>query len=633
MITVMRRLDLLLHHREKDAFLQKLQELGVVHIVENPDKDYASLQKTAELAKRCGHALAALKAAAPQARGGQKSPDGAAVLERFEELEAELHGLHHRLQQSAKDEAALAPWGEFNPGTIERLAARGVKLRFFKTDPRRFSALDRDACAIEAVLRLSDTVYFIAADRGEHAPLDAHELFPPLRSLRAVRAEKEALRTAIGAVQAAIADLANHRDALAAYSRRQHDLHRRTAAARDLHERAGGALISLTGWLPAAGEREAGTFLDTFSAWYEFSDPAPDDDVPVQLKNGGFTRLFEPITRLFSLPAYREVDPTPFFAPFFALYVGLCMGDMGYGAIILAAAAVAHRYGAAGLRPYVTLLMVLGASTFLGGMLLNSFFGVTFFGGPGVPPDGALVPWGADYFSPLTPQQGTRGTTFPMMNFALLLGFLQIMLALVLRSITYIKNSGFVFGLQPVSFMLCLCGGIVWAAHANFLRLGIADFTVGPAKIGLLAMAVPEAAGKALTWCGLVLLFLFNNPDKKFAIRLPLGVWELYGFATGILGDILSYLRLFALGLASGLLGASFNKIAFMLITRDDVVHYGSPLIAVTVLLLVVGHLLNLILSMVGAFVHPLRLTFVEFYKNLDFKGGGRPYDPFSKVK
>jgi V/A-type H+-transporting ATPase subunit I len=70
-----------------------------------------------------------------------------------------------------------------------------------------------------------------------------------------------------------------------------------------------------------------------------------------------------------------------------------------------------------------------------------------------------------------------------------------------------------------------------------------------------------------------------------------------------------------------------------MLITRDDVVNYGSPLIAGTILILIVGHLLNLILSIIGAFVHPLRLTFVEFYKNLDFKGGGKPYNPFSKVK
>jgi len=632
MITVMRRLDLLLYHREKDAFLHELQEMGVVHIVENPDKDPASLQKTAELVKRCEHALAVLGGIARQPLQGTRL-DGAAVLERFESLEGAFHGLHHSLQQSAKDEAALLPWGEFDPGIIEKLAARGIKIRFFKTGPRKFATLDREACAIEPVLSLPDMVYFIVADRGDQVPLDAMELFPPNRSLSEIRAAGEALKKEIAAVQADIDELARHREALAEYSRRQHDLHRRLSTALDLQEQAAGSLISLTGWLPADKEKDLSLFLHRFSAWYGFYDPAPDDDVPVLLKNDAFTRLFEPITRLFSLPVYGEVDPTPFFAPFFSLYVGLCMADMGYGAIILAAAACAFRFGAAGYRPYFKLLMVLGGATMLGGMLLNSFFGMTVFGGPGIPPDGSLLSWGAPYFAPLTPQPGPRGAIFPMMSFALLLGFLQIMLALTLRSITCIKNSGFIFGLQPISYMLCICGSIVWAGHTNFLKLGIADFSIGSAKIGLLIMAIPLIAGQVLTWGGLALLFCFNNPDKKIGIRLPLGIWELYGFATGALGDILSYLRLFALGLSGGLLGASFNKIAFMLITRDDVVHYGSPLIVGTILLLIVGHLLNLILSIVGAFVHPLRLTFVEFYKNLDFKGGGRPYDPFSKIK
>ena len=630
MIVTMRRLDLLLYHREKDAFLKDLQDMGVVHIVENPDKNPASLQKTAELVKRCEHALAILGSVALQPPQVAVL-DGAVVLERFEPLETSLHELQHSLQQFAKDEAAVRPWGEFDPGLIEKLSAGGIKIRFFKTEPRKFAALDREACVIEPVLRLPDIVYFIVADRTEHSTLDAMELFPPCRSLREIHAASDSLKKKIAAVQADVGDLARHREALAAYYRRQHDLHRRLSTALDLQEQAGGSLISLTGWLPAEKEKSLAVFLNRFSAWYSFDDPAPEDDVPVLLKNNAFNRLFEPITKLFSLPVYSEVDPTPFFAPFFSLYVGLCMGDVGYGAIIFTAAVMAFKRRAEKYRPACKLLMILGGSTMLGGMLLNSFFGMTIFGSPGVP--GGFIPWGAPYFAPLTPLPGPRGTIFPMMSFALLLGFLQVMLALTLRSISCIKNSGFVFGLQPISYMLCICGSIIWAAHTNFLKLGVADFTIGSAKLGLLIMAVPLIAGKVMTWGGLALLFCFNNPDKKIGLRLPLGIWELYGFATGILGDILSYLRLFALGLSGGLLGASFNKIAFMLITRDDVVHYGSPLIVGTILLLIVGHMLNLILSIVGAFVHPLRLTFVEFYKNLDFKGGGKPYAPLSKMK
>jgi V/A-type H+-transporting ATPase subunit I len=115
-------------------------------------------------------------------------------------------------------------------------------------------------------------------------------------------------------------------------------------------------------------------------------------------------------------------------------------------------------------------------------------------------------------------------------------------------------------------------------------------------------------------------------------MRFGLGLWELYQFAQGLMGDGLSYLRLFALGLAGGLLGAAFNQIAFMFITTPDgTVNYASVGVIGTILVLIVGHTLNLLLSALGAFVHPLRLIFVEFYNNLEFRGGGVPYSPLSK--
>jgi V/A-type H+/Na+-transporting ATPase subunit I len=111
-------------------------------------------------------------------------------------------------------------------------------------------------------------------------------------------------------------------------------------------------------------------------------------------------------------------------------------------------------------------------------------------------------------------------------------------------------------------------------------------------------------------------------------------IWEAYNLVSGILGNILSYLRLFALGLSGGLLGTAFNYIAFMMITGSDKqIHYGSPMIVFTILILVAGHSLNLVLSMIGSFVHPLRLTFVEFYCNVNFKGNGKPYTPFMRLE
>jgi V/A-type H+-transporting ATPase subunit I len=137
---------------------------------------------------------------------------------------------------------------------------------------------------------------------------------------------------------------------------------------------------------------------------------------------------------------------------------------------------------------------------------------------------------------------------------------------------------------------------------------------------------------------GLLLIVFDNLFVKKISspfLRPVLIFWDAYNFASGLMSTSLSYLRLFALGLAGGLLGAAFNQIAFMLITNEQgVVNWATPLVVFTILILIIGHSLNLALSALGAFVHPLRLTFVEFYGgfSLGFKGGGKPYKPLSKV-
>jgi V/A-type H+-transporting ATPase subunit I len=143
---------------------------------------------------------------------------------------------------------------------------------------------------------------------------------------------------------------------------------------------------------------------------------------------------------------------------------------------------------------------------------------------------------------------------------------------------------------------------------------------------------LPLWSGRALLLGGLITLLLGANSEKKFYIRPLLGMWDLYQFATGLLGDMLSYIRLFALGLCSGLLGSTFNSLALGFIRQDDGVRNLFPWILATVLLLAGGHCLNFALSLVGAFVHPIRLTFVEFFKNLNFTWGGKPFLPFCRI-
>ena len=130
----------------------------------------------------------------------------------------------------------------------------------------------------------------------------------------------------------------------------------------------------------------------------------------------------------------------------------------------------------------------------------------------------------------------------------------------------------------------------------------------------------------ALVIAGAVLALFYNNPDKNPLFNLGLGLWDTYNTATGLVGDLLSYIRLFALGLTGGILGSVFNTLAL-----DAANGVGVPVVSQLIMLFILlfGHSLNLALCVLGSVVHPLRLTFVEFYKNAGFAGGGKEYRPF----
>ena len=218
------------------------------------------------------------------------------------------------------------------------------------------------------------------------------------------------------------------------------------------------------------------------------------------------------------------------------------------------------------------------------------------------------------------------------MTFALYIGIMQILLGMIIRAVNRIRNNGILFGIEPLSNILMVGAFTIFLAQVDFMDMGTFSFWAFP--VGKLLCSVPAAVTKVLAVAGLVLLLLFNDPRKKIPARVGFGLWAFYNFLSGVVSNGLSYLRLFALGLAGGLLGAAFNEIAFMLITDENGdVHYASVMTIVTVLILIASHTLNLGLSALGAFVHSLRLTFVEFYGNVNFKGGGKVYSPLSKIK
>ncbi len=630
MIVPMKKLSLLLYHREKESFLKFLQELGVVHVVEHPDIRSENLETLQNQVKAADRVLKALKSVSREKKiTAAQSTQGNAeeIVVQFDDLDTKREKIDQQIGSFKKDINALEPWGDFEPDSVKRLEEAAITMRFFTANDKKFNALTQENLQYEIINKIGSTVYFVFLERGERITLDAEEIILPKISLSEARNKVEALLGRKQEIEQELEKLVIFQDIFKFYLSNQRSHLSLESARLSMEEAAEGRVLSVTGWIPAEKEKMVGEFLDGFSGWYEFVEPSPDENVPVLLKNRKTSALFEAITKIFVLPDYFEIDPTPFFAPFFAMFFGLCLGDSGYGLIIFIASIVAIKKGSASLKPIFQLGMILGIATMIAGLLLNTFFGMAIFTLPGY--ENALFSRGSR-LAMLGSVETERGTYFPAMTFSLYVGIMQILLGMGIQAANNIKNNSFVYGIAPFANMVMVCAFTIFLVHDNFMDMGM--YTFGIVPIGKLISEIPVNTSLYLAVIGVILLLLFNNPSKKIPVRIGLGLWELYNFVSGVVSNGLSYLRLFALGLAGGLLGAAFNEIALMLITNENgVVNYASFMTVFTVLILLVGHTLNLGLSALGAFVHSLRLTFVEFYGNVGFKGSGKPYSPLSQ--
>jgi len=195
-----------------------------------------------------------------------------------------------------------------------------------------------------------------------------------------------------------------------------------------------------------------------------------------------------------------------------------------------------------------------------------------------------------------------------LFNLALVFGGIQIFYGMFVKAANEIHQSGFRSAFSTMGWIIILIG------FGTYYLLGKSSIDPNVVKI---------AAGIILS-IGFLAAFIFSSPDRNVFTNFGLGLWDTYNMATGLLGDLLSYIRLFALGICGGILGYVFNSLALSLAPDIPVVKY-----IVIILILVAGHTINLLMGILGAFVHPMRLTFVEFYKNAGFSGGGKRYMPF----
>ena len=608
MITKMKKLSFLIHSKEYEQFLEHLRSLGVVHVIRKQQgavadpalqDDLALLGKyKAVLKDLYAYAEHAPEDAASYGAGlfnGFEFDTAAKVIERYDIVCSEEVVQTQTMQSLTRDRAQLLPWGDFDPHSIDRLAQAGYKIRFYTCPLRAFREEWVGKYGVIEILRDKQKVNFITLTHADvDVDIEAEQVNLPRMSLSSVEADiaktqkvidsiplKKAHLAVVGkpVLEKAVAELENRVD---------------FCRVRLTGEKvAADTLLLLEGWIPADKVDEVRRELDMKGVFFDVDDPTPEDDIPIQLSNNKFAKLFEPLTKLYMLPTYQELDLTLFFAPFFMLFFGLCLGDTGYGLLMIVALPVFTKLFQL-INPNFSkwLVVLFGASTMLCGLLSGTFFGFNIY----------------DLDIPFI--QKMKGILYTdnstMFTVSLCIGVVQILFGMAIKAVNLSIQCGFKYALSTIGWLVLLITvGVAALAGLDFKS---------PVILGILIVAA-------------VLIFLFNSPGKNPLLNIGLGLWDTYNMATGLLGDVLSYVRLFALGLSGGILANVFNSMAVGMKPDNPVAGF-----IVMVLIFVIGHALNIFMNILGAIVHPMRLTFVEFFKNAGYGGGGSEYRPFRVI-
>ena len=621
MIEKMKKLTFLVTDKEYDSFIASLRDLGVVHIQQlQKGATSQELQDGMALEQRYKSALQALEIYSetykemtlPQSL--QESTSPIELLQHIEDLQAQELNLLHNIDALQKDINMLEPWGDFNPTSIKSLSdASAQQIHFYRCSSKFFKREWVDTYFATPINEQDKSTYFITF--SEDTPdIQAEQIFLPEGTLSGYKAEKKAEQEKLDAVRAELLYInANLHGVLeTGLVKVQNEISLSKVHLSD--ERVAGDVLRLMiGWVRADKTEPLVGYLEKDKIYYEMEDPAFEDDVPVQITNDGYTRLFEPILRMYSLPNYNDIDPSLFFAPFFMLFFGLCLGDGGYGLLVFLGGLYLALKGSEQTKSYGRLGIWLGLMTIICGLLTGTVFGIDL-----TKQDWAVLAPVKPYFL----NDNGIGPIFgysPMMVISVIIGLVQVLLGMVLKGCKAWKNYGFGYAIGTFSWVVALLSaialyglpacGVALSQVAQYILLGI----IGISVVGI---------------------FLYNNPSAyKNPITGPLlniggGVWATYGMATGLLGDLLSYIRLFALGLTGGVLGGVFNSLAYDMTSSLPWYVRWLPM----VIILLFGHGITFALSMISAFVHPMRLTFVEFFKNANFEGGGKEYTPFKQI-
>lgn len=646
-ILKMKRLRLMIARSQKDELLRALIRLGCVQFSELEDElpaaenlrraesdtlsvrsDLAALLRAVELLGKYAPEKKPMLSAMPEVDGETLLESGS--LSDALALAGEISAADERIRRIGSEESreravieSLVPWlGLDLPLDVEGTERSSVLLG---SVPIKMP-LDKVREAIEAVTEESELFEVSADKKASYVMIVcAKEFLGDIQeALRACdftaqsftglsssakqctarcNAALEKLAREKAACEASIVEKAERRDELKLAADRL-DAKLAMSEAGDLALTTEDVVV-MQGWVPAEKEAALEDLLSGYDCAWECEDPPEEDypQVPVSLKNNKITNALNMVTEMYSLPAYGTVDPNPLMAPFFILFYGLMMADIGYGLIMIAAALVAMKKlkPRGGSLAFCQLLLYGGIATAAMGVLTGAFF--------------SDIPYQLVHlFNPKSTWPGLWHLFSPeydselVLYGSLVLGMLHLNTGMVVSAVQKVKNgdkAGALF--EEGSLWILLVGALLMATDMLLVKNSALHY----AAIAILAVG------------GVMLLFGAGRNAKGFG-KVTAAFGCIYNTATGWFGDVLSYSRIMALMLAGGVVGKVFNTVAIMP-AQSGGVNVGTMLAFVVIFVL--GHAINFALNLLGCYVHDLRLQCLEFFGKF-YADGGKPFRP-----
>ena len=595
MIKKMTKYSFVIFHKEVEDFLKNLQETGVVDVTRQKRAiDSYSMNKFEEIAKY-NSVISALNRLLAEANSkkveiSSGKPQSTDYIAYYNSLIEEKDALKVKLFNLNADYTAALPWGTFNNNNLEKIAQLGFTPYFYCVSSGKYNKEWEGAYPIQILNEYEGKTYFVILMEGNEKPgIKLTECTFPSVSAEVIEKEINETKELAAQNEKNLLEMTNCIEDLKVMKEELFsnlDLYLAEGAST---KKADETIVIFEAFAPTDIDDTVVKFLEENNVYYLKEEAKEEDNPPIKLKNNFFAKLYEPIGELYLLPKYGELDLTVFFAPFYMLFFGLCLGDMGYGITLILVGLVVN-FKVKAYANYGKLVAWLGLGSVIMPALNGTFFGAKLY---------ELFPM---------PQNITDMffDDMQMFWFAILFGIFQILFARIIQGVYNFVKGRIRVGLNCFGWAIC----IAWAT------LAYASMEAG--------ITYPEWVNY-IGYAGLAGIVLCGSDAKNPIVRIFKGTFSLYD-STSVFGDVLSYIRLFGLGTSGGILGFVINSIALNL---NEIPYVGWFFMG---FMLIVGHIFVLLLSCLGAFVHPLRLTFIEFYKNAGFEGGGRAYNPLKKT-